>query len=147
VADLQSEVPQKAHKYFDWRGGRRRAAFEENHDVDVGGGVQFASPVAADGDERHGQAFEGAAKMMLPRADQQGIDQPGVQRNNLRRAARRRHVVLSQAVASVSKGCPKRLEGVCGTGQCAFERFGVEDVVAINPRLHDAPFAEGVRIS
>src|SRR3990170_695481 len=50
VADLKPHVPEKAHERFNERASLRRAALEQDHDVDVGPRVQLATTVAADRD-------------------------------------------------------------------------------------------------
>ena len=73
--DLQADVPEKGEESLDVRlpiGGV--ALRQQHHDVDVGAGVQFAAPVAADGDER--QIAGEFAGVLHPGGAQRHIDQP-----------------------------------------------------------------------
>jgi hypothetical protein len=79
--DLETDVPQQRHQLLD-RGaagaiGRSRC---QQQDVNVGGRVQFAAPVAADGDQR---PFAQPAAVQPPRFAQHRIDECGTRMHQL----------------------------------------------------------------
>lgn len=125
LADFQADVPQQRQEPFDGvTENFMIGAVEQDQQIDVGVGVQFAAPVAADRDQRDVGIL--APVELLPGLLQDVIDEPGAvldQPPNVPATAK----ALVEHFVGLADRLLERRDGACLQGQFSLELAAVEE--------------------
>ena len=130
VPDLEADVPQEGEERFEPWLPLRMLAFGQQHEhIDVGGGVEFAAAIAADGHQ--GQFAGRRAGPQVPRRQQHHVYQTGAVPYQ-RADGFFRLEALAQIRGAFSQRCPESRNRICGGGE-ACRQTGRESPVS---RVH-----------